>query len=256
MVATLKLPADILELEAEDESINVLVHGESGCGKTPFAASAAKGLLLATEKGTVSAQRRGSTAKIWKCDTWAKFQKAKLWLTKAGEHPGGIPFTWVSVDSGTQLQTLHLRHILETEFKSAPSKRDLDIPQLQDHQKWQNEFKRNVQELVDLPVNLCMTALPMSIESEDVEGNIEEWILPQFLGKKGAIAWTCTGQFSAGGRIRLVKNKAGKLVQRINWTKSGNHWGRDRYNALGSFTDNLTLDDLAIRVAESARKAA
>lgn len=247
----LKLPTDILELEAEDESLNVLIFGDSGSGKTPFAGSSDKCLILRCEKGTISAQRRGSKAKVWPCPNWNALLKAKAWLEKAGQHEAGIPFDWVSIDSGTAAQTLLLRHILREEMSKAPTKRDLDIPQIQDHQKWQNEFKRTISEMVDLPVNLCMTALPMSIESDADDGSIEEWTLPQFLGQKGAIAWAIAGMFGAGGRVKLVKTKDGTIKQRIDWTKTGTHWGRDRYEAMGRFTYDLTLDGLAAKVRNS-----
>jgi hypothetical protein len=236
-------PSAIVELEDEDESINLLVHGESGAGKTPFAGSAKNGLLIATEKGTISAQRRGSTMELWKVKNWLDFKKAKKYLEDCAKDKDGIPYDWVSIDSGTMAQTMLLRHILRTEMKKNPSSRDLDIPQIQDHQKWQNEFKRTMQELVDLPVNLCVTALPMTIEMEDDAGDTEEVTLPQFLGQKGAIAWSIAGMFGAGGRVRLVK-KDGEVKQRVHWTKVGTHWGRDRYSALGNYTDNATLDDI------------
>lgn len=254
----MELPSDVVDLETEDESINVLVHGESGSGKTPFAGSASNGLLIATEKGVISAQRRGSKMKLWKANDWATVLKAKQWLEDVYEEDGKIPFDWVSIDSGTMMQTLNLRSILREEFAKTPSKRDLDIPQIQDHQKWQNEFKRTMQEWVDLPVNLCVTALPMHIETESDEGESEEWILPQFLGGKGSIAWAIVGMFGAGGRVQIKKVKKDDKVrtfQRIHWSKVGNHWGRDRYDALGTYTDNLTLDDLAKKVAASAGEA-
>lgn len=241
----IELPDDIIELEDEVEFIKLLVIGESGAGKTPFGASSDNGLILRTEKGTASAKVRGSKAKVWDCSTWLKFKKAKAWLEKAGKDKDGIPFDWVTIDSITQMQTILLRHILRVEFKKLPSGRDLDIPQIQDHQKWQNELKRTMQEMVDLPVNLCATALPMSIESEDEEENVEENILPQILGGKGAIAWAVVGMYDVGGRVQLVKKKDVGTVQRIHFTKKNNYWGRDRFEALGSFKDNMTLDECA-----------
>lgn len=255
------LPSDIIDLEDEPNHLSVMAFGESGAGKTPFAASSERCLILRTERGTASAKVAGSKAKVWPCDTWPKFKKAKAWLTRAGRTDAGIPFDWVTVDSGTMLQTIHLRYILKTEKDQAsdPASRDIDIPQIQDHQKWQNEFKRVMQEMIDLPVNLCVTALPMAVEAEDEEGDIELTILPQFLGGKGAIAWSIVGMFDMGGRVRLAKVKSKedpekvKVVQKIHWTKEGSYWGRDRYSALGSVTTNLTLDGLAAKVEASMK---
>lgn len=253
------LPPDIIELEDEPNHLSVMVFGPSGVGKTPFAASSERCLILRTEKGTASAKVRGSKAQVWPCDTWTKLLKAKRWLKKQAATDEGIPFDWISIDSGTSMQTIYLRHILAEEYKAAPdkAKRDLDIPQIQDHQKWQNGLKRNMQEFIDLPVNLCVTALPMTVDSEDDEGNLEETIIPQFLGQKGAIGWAIVGMFDMGGLVRLAKVKDGedgtKVVQKIHWSKYGNHWGRDRYSALGNVTTNLTLDQLAEKVKNSMK---
>lgn len=245
-------PDFIVEMEEEDESINLLIFGESGAGKTPFAGSARNGLLIASEKGVISAKRRGSTMQVAKVKNWADIIKTKRWLASLKKEDLGEDF-WVSLDSGTMAQTLLLRKILREEHKKNPSGRDLDIPQIQDHQKWQNEFKRTIQEFVDLPFNLCVTALPMTISSETDEGDFEENILPQFLGQQGAIAWAIAGMFGAGGRCQLIKDRDTKEVkQRIHFTKRGNYWGRDRYNAMGNYTDNATLDDIFKLVQKSA----
>jgi hypothetical protein len=245
----IELPDDIIDLEAEGEHVKLLVIGESGAGKTPFGASASeRGLILRTENGTASAVSRGYKPKIWDCSTWLKFKKAKKWLEMAAQDKDGIPFDWVTLDSVNALQTIHLRHILRMEFKKKPTERDLDIPQIQDHQKWQNEFKRTMQETVDLPMNLCATALPMIIESDDDEGETETNILPQVLGKDGAIAWVVAGMFDVGGRIVLIRKEDGTADQRLYFEKNRNYWGRDRFEACGRYMTNPTLGKIQSKI--------
>lgn len=248
-----ELPPDIIDMETEPESINLLVIGESGAGKTPFAGSSDNCLILRAERGTTSAAVRGSKAKIWDVRTWARYTKAKKWLDKAAADPDGIPFDWVVLDSVSALQTVLLRYILAKEYRANPGARDLDIPQIQDHQKWQNQFKRTIQELVDMEVNFAATALPMLIESDDDEGNTESNILPQVLGKDGAIAWTIAGMFNSGGRIRLVPKEDGLYDQRLSFYKDGNWWGRDRTEALGRSMLNPTLTKIQTKINASKK---
>lgn len=255
----IELPDDIVDLDPYVEYIRFLAIGENGSGKTPLAASASNGLLIATEKGTASAARRGSKMKLWPCKTWDDFEKAKNWLQECS-FDDGIPFDWVSVDSGTAAQQQLLRHILRVETEANPTGRNravdssgLDIPEIQDHQLFQNRFKRYMEEMTDLPVHLCMTAVPMSIELDDNEGGVEEHVVGQFLGGKGAIAWYVTGLFDCGGKVELRKRKKGDKIetyQRVWFKKQGAWWGRDRYEVLGNYQDNLTLDKLVEMVNE------
>lgn len=257
-------PEDIVDLDSSVEYIRFLTIGENGAGKTPLAGSASNGLLIATEKGTVSAARRGSKMKLWPCKGWDDFDKAKSWLEEKSWDPEGIPFDWVSVDSGTAAQTQLLRAILKAETEANPTGRNrsmensgLDLPEIQDHQLYQNRWKRYMEELTDLPVNLCVTAIPMSIEIDDNEGGTDEHIVAQFEGGKGKIAWYCTGLFDCGGRVELRKKKIKRgekdvvvTYQRQHFKKSGAWWGRDRYEILGAYQDDLTLDKLAQLVNE------
>lgn len=259
--AVTELPEAIVELESYVEYIRFLTIGENGSGKTPLAASAGNGLLIATEKGTVSAARRGSKMKMWPCRRWEDFDAAKTWLQDKAWEDTGIPFDWVSLDSGPSAQAMLLRHILRVETEAAPTARNrvvsdsgLDLPEIQDHQLYQNRWKRYMEELTDLPVHLCMTAVPMSIEIDDNEGGVEEHVVGQFLGGKGAIAWYTTGLFDCGGKVELRKRKlkSGKIetYQRQWFKKQGSWWGRDRYEVLGDYQDNLTLDKLVDMVNE------
>ncbi len=236
-------PDAIISLEDWDESTNYLLYADSGVGKTVHAGGA--GLILGVEKGTVSAKRLGSKADLWPIKTWPDIQKAYIWLKK---NPDAYP--WVAIDSATEMQQLALRFILEKEWHAAggaKGARDIDIPQIQDHQKWQNMFKRFIKSFCDLPVNMLFTALPLHVEDE----NGEDLVLPDFSGKGYQIAqWVCA-QMSVVGYMKKIRKKTGETddngedifqeVRRIRFQYTPPYFAKDRYNVLGRYLDDPSL---------------
>lgn len=255
----IRKPPSIIKLDEFDESINMLIYGDSGVGKTVFAGSAPKVLFLGTEKGTIAAKRQGSTAEVWPIENWEDVREAYDFL-KAG---GWELYDWVIMDSVEEMQNLALRWILNAAVADN-SNRDLDIPAIQDHQKWQNMFKRFVRMFCDLPVNVLFTAT--TLRSENEAG--EEIILPNLQGKGYGIAsWTCA-QMHVVGYLRVIRRGKGEdkeMFRRIQTQTIPPYFGKDRYNCLGKFNaqgacvqpylDNVTLADVTKMIAESGENA-
>lgn len=216
----------IISLEDFTESINMLVYSDPGVGKTVWSADDGA-LILATEKGTISAKRRGSKAKMIKCFTWEAFVEAYEWLESLDE----IPFTWVVVDSITGLQRNALKWILRTVVEEN-GLRDPDIPAQGDHQKWQNIFKRYVDYLNDLPVNVLYTATAM--RREDQEGN--DLILPDIYGKDYQIAnFVCAAMGVVGYMKKTATSKGDDAItgRKILFESMPPYFAKDRYDCLG-----------------------
>lgn len=240
----------ILDLEEFDESINILIYADSGAGKTVFGGSDDDVLFLATESGTISAKRQGSEAKVWRIKEWEDLQVAYLYL-RDEEHS----FKWVVLDSGTRMQHMGLRAILDESNAQNPA-RDLDIPAIQDHQKWQNMFKRFVQMFIDLPINVLMTATTMRVEDE--EG--DSLILPDFTGKGYSISqWVCA-QMHVVGYLSVKRSGKGDdkdIWRRIQFQTVPPYFGKDRYNCLGKYNGNGAcirpfLDRVSLREVREA----
>lgn len=247
----LDLPDDIVGMEEIEDVLNVLVYGNSGVGKTVFAAGA--GLVLATESGLTSARRLGSKAKIWPITGWEDMRKAYSWIKQNHKKPG-FPFKSIAVDSLEELQALALRWILDKNVEDDET-RDPDLPSQGDHQKWQNMFKRMVKEMNAIPVNTVYTATAM--QGEDSKGNV--LTLPSFLGKGIGISSFVCAQMHAVGYMEKIEVKVqkkdanpGELVtverRRTNWQAKPKIFAKDRSTMMGDYTDNLTWPKVQVRM--------
>src|SRR5882757_6786209 len=235
-------PASIVALSDTDETINILVYGDSGVGKTVLAGTAPNALIIGTEKGTISAKRQGSKADLWKCPSFTDVMAAYKWLRQNPTHG----YEWVIMDSMTEMQLLMLRWILDTRMKENRAKRDIDIPQIQDHQKWQNMFKRYISQFNALPANMLWTAT--AARHEDPEG--DDIILPNLLGKGYAIAQGACAAMAIVGYLSVKKGKEGKF-RRLMCETDPPYFGKDRYDCLTPYVNNPTIPMIQEKIADS-----
>lgn len=246
----------IIALEELDESVNMLVYGMSGVGKTVFAGSGARVLFLAIESGTISAKRQGSKAHAISIKKWADLQEAYDWLYDATQKPD-FPYKWIVIDSATSMQMLLMRGILDRNHSDNPE-RDLDIPALPDYLKAQNMFQRFVHAFCDLPVNVLFTALEQ--QAEDEEG--DDFVMPDLTGKKGQVSSYVCSLMSCFGRMTVERVKVPakgdvpasvRQIRQIVWEDNGKVRGKDRYDILGPKTVNKTLAQIT-RMIETGEK--
>ena len=97
------------------------------------------------------------------------------------------------------------------------SNRDLDIPAIQDHQKYQNGFKRWYGRIIDMPCNTIFIC--NSMNAEDAEG--EPRVIPLILGKKGEISDSISAQagvilyYSVSRESREAEATGSNIVRRL-----------------------------------------
>lgn len=218
---------EIEDLQDFNESINLLVYGDSGVGKTPFCGTAPNAVFLSTEKGSISAKRFGSKAKLMRATNWARIEVA---IEMLEAHPER--FDWVIIDSLTKMQQLLIRSLLEDNVEEGRAKADLDIPQIQDHQKWQNKFKRFVDRLIDLDVNCIFICTAM--HKEDAEG--DDLVLPDLQGKDYAIAQYVCAQMDAVLCLKVADepDDDGNPVWKLLTKAKPPYFAKERYNALAT----------------------
>lgn len=216
-------------LEDFNESVNILIHGNSGVGKTVLAAGAPNSTFLTTEKGVVAAKRVGHTGRVWRAPTW---EHVEAGVERADSEMG--PDDWLIVDSGTKMQILFIRSWLGLQHEENDS-RDIDVPQIQDHQKWQNAYMRWVDHMVDAPYNMIF--ITTSMHKEDPEG--ESLVLPAITGKDYTISnYVCAAmdQVLYYG-VAKQRNKEAPTVRRLLAETYPPYFAKDRYSVLPRWTD-------------------
>lgn len=232
------LPPEVEDLSKYTESINWLMFSDTGAGKTGLFGQLPNTLILAAERGTVSAARMNPNVpgrKVWPIHHWNDFVKAFEWVK---ENPKA--FKWISIDSVTKAQFRAMRAIMEVIVERADSKsggkgkgnRDQDLPDRPEHQKWQNMIKRYVDDFTDLPVNVLWTAQAM--RREDEEG--EDLLLPYIYGKDYEISAYVCAQVDIVSYYTVVRESKYK-VRRLYFEKDPPIWAKDRYGVFGHHVD-------------------
>jgi hypothetical protein len=228
------MEVDLVDVRIEDlasftKSKNIIIYGPSGVGKTVLAGGAPRATFLSTETGVVAAQRAGHEAGLIYAPSWEHVVAGlKLADEKLGEDD------WLVVDSVTKMQQLLIRWILKVNNQKNAS-RDLDIPAVKDHQKWQNAFARFIQKIIDAPYNSIMVATSMM--KDDEEG--DEIVLPNIVGKN----YTMAQNFCAEADMLLFYNVSktasteDNTVRRILAQPYPPWMAKDRYHCLGKFYD-------------------
>jgi len=219
-----KIDVVVEELADFNESFNWCIYGDSGVGKTVFASFAPRGYILSTEKGVISAKRVGSKAKLLRAPDWDHVEASIDW---ADEHLKENDV--LIVDSVSKMQELVIRWWLGIQHEENEA-RDLDIPQLQDHQKWQRMFLRFVNHLIDAQYNTIFVAT--SMRKEDEEG--DDLVLPNIVGKDYAIAQNFCADMDIVSCLRVKKRNDiddPREAMLINDTFPP-YFAKDRFNVL------------------------
>jgi AAA domain len=244
---TTALPEAITSLSSYDESINAMIVAESGWGKTVLAGTAdqrktdgGKALFLATETGTLSASRMGSTADLWPIRTWDALPEVYRFFRYEG---GCDEYQWALFDSITEMQKLSMDAALRKAVRDNAG-RDPDIPAIQDYMKVQQQTLNFLRRFNELPVNCLYTALPLRLEDE--QGM--PYFLPALDGKQGGIAQQAMGYMHVVGHgtKRVIDAEGGKrkMVRRVFFQTTGPYRAKDRYGALGRFMDDVTIPQM------------
>jgi len=240
--------AAIMELEGSTEFSNIMVYGDSGCGKTVLAGSLPGNVLhLAGEPGFISAARLGGKGKVRLIPDTATAIAAIQWL----EDGHFNDFDWVNIDGLSTMQTKFLLGYAAEAFDANPTKRaHRNLPDKPDYFNAQNFIKSWVSRLIDLPCNVMVTAHAMRTFSDDGE----LLVYPQIQGKGYEVSNYVSGLMHSVGfmRVTVPKNglNKGKQVRRILWQRTFDektettYFAKDQYNALGTFTDDTKFPEL------------
>ncbi len=219
----------IEDLAAFTKSKNIIIYGPSGHGKTVLAGGAPNATFLSTETGVVAAQRAGHSAGLIYAPTW---EHVVAGISLADEKLG--PEDWLVVDSATKMQQLLIRWILKVNNQKNAA-RDLDIPAVKDHQKWQNSFSRFIAHIIDAEYNSILVATSMM--KVDEEG--EDMVLPNIVGKDYTMAMNFCAEADMVLYYAVSKTASTEktTVRRILAQPYPPYVAKDRFDCLGKRYD-------------------
>lgn len=225
-------PSAIKPLGKTPRFVKMMIAAMSGFGKTVFAGTAPDCLFLTTDpEGTVSASAFGSTAEEWKIHKWQDMNDAYVWVRDEGVKL----YKWVVVDNVTEAQAMAMQEAMDIAVKNKPQ-RDPFVPDKYEYQRSQNATLQMIKKFIDLPINVIFTS--HIARREDGEG--EDFFSIILQGKQGELAETVLGHMNIIGMGEVIE-KDGKEVRRIWFTHHKQWRGKDRFNKLGRFKDDLTI---------------
>lgn len=217
------------------ESINMVLYGDPGSGKTVFAGSGPNQgkdtLLVGIEHGTKSAARAGSKAQVINVDDWDTLEAV---VDAIIENPDR--YDWVVIDSLTKMQDIIWQKILN-DATSKNSSRSQYKKELQEYGEAQEMLKDIVRRLNASDANIIYTA--MADLATDEEGN--EYRLPALHGGQGAISWWVCGEVDVVCYLSVVR-KNGKTHRAFQFNKSDNVLAKDRFDLYPGRKGDLTLE--------------
>lgn len=229
----------IRSVDDVDPWAKVLVFGHNGSGKTRFAASAPKCLILdINEMGTRSAV--GSGARMIEINAWEEVGHI-FWYLKAGDHP----YESVAIDTITSMHNLAMRFVLGEQDDRDPS-RMRDTP---DKRTWGRSgelTKSMIWAFRNLPMHVVLTAQVRSIVDQDTQEVLDTTVdLPA--GARGS----ATGAVGVLGYLEPKESKVRERATRKITTKwidtmlVGPHRDysclKDRTNTLGPLCKRPTM---------------
>jgi len=222
---------EILDPAEYVASINWLVYGPEGQGKTVLVGGAPNAYFLSTEPGgPISALRAGNRPKkIIPAPSWEHALSGVRWADK---HLG--PDDFLIIDSHTRMQVEYIRWLLRMRHAENAA-RDLDIPGLADHQKWQNGFTRWTDHIIAARYNAIFVATDMI--KEDEAG--DDIVMPSFTGKNYTIAKYIAAQMQIVSYYAVSSSASTEeeTVRRMLFQPYPPYVAKDRYGVFGKWQD-------------------
>lgn len=222
----------------------------SGYGKTVFAGTAPRALFLTTDpEGTISARRMGSTAEEWAIESWEDkdgLEDAYNYMAKEGYRE----FDWLIHDNATEEQQLLMGLSITNRMRRRPDGEKY-VPEQSDYQKSQNGFIDVTKRFLKIPVHQIWTVHRKQMETND---GVSFWSA-NIQGQQGAIAEQFLGYMNVIGMGEVIKREE-KLVRRLYFDHIREYRGKDRFQALGKFRDDLDIPAMMKIIEASGTKPA
>lgn len=245
--------SSIIDIGDSVPSLNVLIYGEPGSGKTGLVGGLPDALLLACDPGYLTAKSLGYRPAFKQMTDYATLNAALNYL----EDGGAANYRWVIVDGLSVLQNRLLFEFTGDAWRENNAKRVSPYqPDKPDYFKAQNVLKNSVSRFCDLPVSVAFTCHVSSGYDDDGE----KWVRPHIEGRG----------YHVGNAVCALPNVIGYMyassveeeikegkktvtrtrqTRRIRWQQyyredtDTRYLAKDQTMALGDYTDDLTPVD-------------
>lgn len=245
--------------EDEDQYVRILIHGESGIGKTTLAAQSPKCLMLFNDADQgMSAAHAGTKADRWVVQDYQDLAEAVEYL-QSGLHD----YEWVWLDNASIFQDQGMQQIMEETVLAKPH-RNVFVPDKPEYMISQQRLSYAIRDLKSLPMNVGIITHSMDMETTDDDGRDQVKVMPMFQGGRGAFSEKVCGMMGIVGyyRIAEVKDKDGNKVEvrQLVFNKRGRIYAKDRYGSLPDMQNPSMakiLDNIKIKAPKKsvAKKA-
>jgi hypothetical protein len=235
-------PKQIISIQEVRERRAILVHGDSGAGKSLLLTSAPRGLVLAVDNTLDTAKLAGRECEVWPVNAWEDCRECYLYLLRGGHND----YEWFGVDNVTVGQRLNMDELLKIEYDRSNGKRDPDIPTRNDYLKNQKNFLRFIQAVNALPMKVMFSAWSMWSGEEAGLGQR----IPALHGGKGEFSNAICAEMRAVGYM-AANEETGK--RGIAWKPTARWYARDGFNAFGEGVAEPTIPKLEAMIAKKGQ---
>jgi len=233
-------PKAIKPVSTGDGYHRMMVYGEPGVGKTVFAGSSPKALILANDEAEVmSAAALGSKADVWSVSNFSELADAYEYL----RHEGQDEYDWVWVDNVTLMQDQNMDHVMEALVAAKPS-RNRWVPDQHEYLVNQNQLSTVVRDFKKLSMHVGFTAHQM--KTEDDEGRV--LYLPMIQGGQGMLAQKICGYMNIVGCMQVVRKEDG-IHRKMIVEKRSKYLAKGRFPGMPGVLDDPTVPKLESAIA-------
>jgi hypothetical protein len=229
----------IIDVRDFSSKVKVLVYGDNGSGKTRFAATAPKPIIIdCNEKGTQSV-RNYPDCKVFPAENWEDFAYA-YWYLREGKHK----FQSVIVDTLTMAQMLCIQAVLRQQEDRDPNR----PPNMPDKRTWGQVGEMMTEQILRYR-NLDMHVIFVAQKRKDFseEDDAEDFFVPDISPASRAAATASVGiiGYMWQGKVKSVDKKkkktSDKYAPKLLVGPHEKYKTKDRTGLLGSVVINPTM---------------